>query len=111
VSLTNAAEEEDDEEGARHRDDGADEDVEDAADCSEAGHHAKHPAASKQQHESQRQVDWGETDEGDADHNEVEHTPSILKEGPKPTTEKVDAELRREDEDKDGVEPAQEGDG
>ena len=67
-SLTNAAEKEDYEERACHRDDGPDKVVEDSSGRSEAAHRTKNSAASKHQYEAQRKADGRQADEGGAHH-------------------------------------------
>ncbi len=70
--LTDAGEDEDDEEGAGHGDYGLGERGEDAAGGLEPAEDAQHATAAEEEEEAQRQPDGGEADEGEGDDDEVE---------------------------------------
>ncbi len=102
--LTHAAKQEDEEEGARHRNDGAHKDAEDGVDGLEPAHHAKHAAAAEQQEQVEGQARGRKADERDAHDNQVEHAPSAVEEWPEPAAKQIHAELGGEDKNKYGVE-------
>jgi hypothetical protein len=102
-SLTDAGEDEDDEEGAGHGVHGLGERGEDAADGLEPAEDAQHAGAAEEEQEAERQAGGGQADEGEADDGEVEDGPGVAEEGPEPVGVEVDGELAGEEEDEEEV--------
>jgi hypothetical protein len=97
--LTDHGDDEHDEEGVAHREDGGGERGEDLLGGVEPPEEARDAQGAEGAHDGDGDVVEGaQDDEGHADDDEVEDGPAVGEEVPEPVGEEIDAELDREDD-------------
>ena len=94
---------EDDEEGVQHRDQGVEESGKDLGDGRHLAEDTEHAAAAQKQNKPHRHVVDCEADEGEGDYEDVEYAPAVRYEGTQPVGEGVEQELESESQGEDKI--------